>query len=108
MTRRLLRSKLIAAIALVVSWFCVFAGNTAQHTSLLQSAINSCASCHTDAQSVTTLKINEEKNEIEPTPPPFWVQSIVPLNSLYSFVLIIFLGYLIQRHKIHLTTQMRF
>lgn len=108
MTRRLLRLTAIGVLTLVVGWFCTVASNPTQHASETQGSISSCANCHTDSQASALVKINEEKDEIEPTPPPLWVRQAIPLASLYIYVPIIFLGYLIQRHKIHLTTQMRF
>lgn len=107
-TDRIVRFFVIGVVALVVGWFCLAASATAQHSSQTQDMGGSCANCHLDGQTSTTLKLDEEKNDIEPTPPPFWVRPIVPLASLYSYVPIIFLGYLILKHKIHLTTQMRF
>lgn len=108
MIRRILRLTAIGVFTLVVGWFCLVASNTTQHTTQAQGTSGSCANCHLYGQVSAALKIEEEKNDIEPAPPPFWVRPIVPLASLYNFIPIIFLGYLILRHKIHLTTQMRF
>lgn len=99
---------LIGVLTLLVGWFCLVGSNTAQHTTQTQGMNGSCANCHLDGQASVLLKIDEEKDDIEPTPPPFWVRPIVPLASLYNLIPITFLGYLILRHKIHLTTQMRF
>lgn len=105
---RAFRIVAVSLLALVVGWFCLVASNTNQHTNQMLDKTGSCANCHLDGQTSVTLKIDEEKDDIEPTPPPFWVRPIVPLAFLYNLIPITFLGYLILRHKIHLTTQMRF
>lgn len=106
--RQIVGLTLVCVVAFVVGWFCLVANTTPQHSSQTQDMGGSCANCHLDGQTSAALKLDEEKNDIEPTPPPFWVRPIVPLASLYSYIPIIFLGYLILKHKIHLTTQMRF
>ena len=108
MIRRILRLTVIGVLTLVAGWFCLVASNTTQHTTQTQGMSGSCANCHLYGQAFGALKIEEEKNDIEPTPPPVWFRQTIPLASLYIYIPVIFLGYLIQRHKIHLTTQMRF
>ena len=105
---RVLCVAFVGILALVLGWFCLIASNTTQHSVQMQDMSASCANCHLDGQTSVAPKIDEEKDDIEPTPPPFWVRPIVPLAFLYNLIPITFLGYLILRHKIHLTTQMRF
>lgn len=101
------RIAMAVVLAFVVTWFCIVSTNATQHAGT-SSSIGSCANCHTDGQTPVLLKFEDERREIEPTPPPVWQRSNPPLTSYYIGIPVIFLGYLITRSKIHLTTQMRF
>jgi hypothetical protein len=103
-----LRMAFLALLAFVVCWFCLVSSSAVRHSAQMTDTKGSCASCHTDGQTSVALKIEEEKYELEPTPPPFWMSVRVPLEIHYSYILVIFLGFLILHRKIHLTTQMRF
>jgi len=105
--RNNLRIATAVALAFIVTWFCIVSTNGTQHTST-SGSIGSCANCHTDGQTPVSLKFDDERREIEPTPPPVWQLSNPPLTSYYMSVPLLFLGYLITRRNIHLTTQMRF
>lgn len=103
-----LSSIALIALALIVSWSCITFADTNSHEVQKLGDNTTCASCHTDSQPIISLKLEDTENDIEPTPPPFWTQPTLSLSLLYTFIPIIFLGYIPLLHKILLTTRMRF
>ncbi len=95
------------ALAFLITWLCIVSINGTQHNGSSSTA-GSCASCHTDGQALVSLKLEDQRIEIEPTPPPFWTESNPSLASYYILMPVIFLGYLITHRKIQLTTHLRF
>lgn len=94
-------------LAFLITWLCIVSINGTRHIESSNST-GSCASCHTDGQALVALKLEDQKKEIEPTPPPLWTQSNLSLASYYILIPVIFLGYLITHRKIQLTTHLRF